>query len=186
MRRQRAGEAQACIFIDFINPLDFKDGTRLRTQAIKAAGHAAELKRHLKTQRTPLIYANDNFGNWRSDFRQLIESCTSSPGHGLVELLTPQPEDLFVFKPRHSCFYQTPLMLLLQNLQVRRLILTGLTTDICVLFSAYDAYMRGFELWIPANCTAAVNTADKNAALRYMARVLKADITPTKKFSHNA
>lgn len=176
-KSKRIGKRDALILIDLINPLNFKGGIKLEPQAVKAAGHVAALKQQLKRLQVPAIYANDNFGNWRSDFRQLVATCEHTPGRRLVSLLAPEADDLFVFKPRHSSFYQTPLMLLLQNLQVSRLILTGVTTDICVLFSAYDAYMRGFELWIPSNCTAAANLKDKRAALQYMARVLKADVT---------
>jgi len=140
---------EALVLIDFVNLLNFDGAVKLEPQAVRAARHAAALKRGLKRFRVPTIYANDNFGNWRSDFRQLVDTCAQTRGRRLVSLLEPEPDDLFVFKPPHSCFYQTPLMLLLQSLRVSRLILTGLTADICVLFSAYDALCAGSSFGFP-------------------------------------
>jgi nicotinamidase-related amidase len=92
-----------------------------------------------------------------------------------VELLAPAPSDIAVLKPRHSAFFATPLAVLLAQLGARRLIVAGLAADICVLFTASDAFLRGFELWVPADCVAAESAARKRAALSFMARVLKAD-----------
>jgi len=79
----------------------------------------------------------------------------------------------------HSGFYGTALELLLKHLNVRRLILCGMATNICVLFTASDAYMRGFELWTPANCVAANTRELSDNALHILRTVLKADTRST-------
>ena len=64
----------------------------------------------------------------------------------MVVQLLPEKDDYFVLKPKHSAFYQTNLEILLNYLGVRTLIMTGMAADICVLFSANDAYMRDFRV----------------------------------------
>lgn len=71
------------------------------------------------------------------------------------------------------------LITLLEYLQVKTLILTGLTGDICVLFTANDAYMRDYHLIVPADCVASSDESENERALAHMARVLKADIRPS-------
>ena len=98
-----------------------------------------------------MIYANDNFGRWRSDFTSQIQHCLEahSRGRPVVELLRPDPDDYFVLKPRHSGFYCTALDALLDDLGVQTVILTGFATNICVLFTANDAYLRDLHVVVP-------------------------------------
>ena len=97
-------------------------------------------------------------------------------GKPLARLLQPDAEDYFVLKPKHSGFYSTTLEALLQALGVHTLILTGIAGNICVLFTANDAYMRGYLLCIPADCVASQTVRENASALRLMQTVLKADI----------
>ena len=99
-------------------------------------------------------------------------------GREIVKLLEPQSDDYYVLKPHRSAFYSTTLELLLRDLETTTLIVTGVTTDICVLFTANDAYMRGFDLVIPRDCVAAVKPAHTKQAMEFIKRVLKAD-TPS-------
>ena len=93
-------------------------------------------------------------------------------------MLRPTPEDLSVLKPRHSAFYNTPLEFLLEELKVSSLIIAGLSTDICVLATAQDAYVHKFEVRVPSDCSAADTAAHEQAALDLMRRTMKADIRP--------
>jgi nicotinamidase-related amidase len=94
-------------------------------------------------------------------------------------LLKPEEDDYFVLKPKHSGFYSTNLDILLRYLAVKRVIITGIATNICVLFTANDAYMRDFELLVPSDCVAANQEADNRYALEQIRTVLKADIKPS-------
>jgi nicotinamidase-related amidase len=169
----------ALVIVDFFNPLDFEGGTALAQPALRAARRTAFLKARLRRAGVPAIYANDNFGHWESEFSALVLQCQKLPGAPgeIARLLTPDAGDRSVLKPRHSAFFGTPLEFLLDELHVRRLILTGLTADNCITFTASDAYVRKFELWIPADCVAAIKPEFKQAALRHMKRVLKASVT---------
>ncbi len=169
----------ALILIDVINPIDFEGGERLLVNALPMAKSLVELKRRAKAAKIPVIYVNDNFGRWRSDFRSVVEECLEIGVRGkpIVELLKPENDDYFVLKPKHSAFYHTNLEILLHYLGVNTLLMTGMAGDICVLFSANDAYMRDFRLIIPSDCTASEESKQNQLVLELMCRVLKAVIT---------
>jgi nicotinamidase-related amidase len=138
----------------------------------------AKFKRKARKAQIPVIYVNDNFGKWQSDFKKLLTHCLADSAKGckIADLLKPDDDDYFVLKPKHSGFYSTTLDLLLEYLKVETLILTGVTADICILFTANDAYMRDFNLFVPKDCVASVNGEENEHALAYIKRVLKADI----------
>ena len=103
-----------------------------------------------------------------------------------MELLRPEEDDYFVLKPKHSGFFSTTLDILLDYLEVKVVILTGIAANICVLFTANDAYMRDFDVAVPRDCVAS-NTEEENGyALEQMAKVLKADIRPSTDLSFKA
>jgi nicotinamidase-related amidase len=171
----------ALLVIDMINDLEFEGGSRLLPRAVAAAKRIAVLKRRARERRVPVVYVNDNFGRWRSDFREAVEHCLHEGvrGQRLAELLRPEKEDYFVLKPKHSGFYATTLATLLDYLGVRRLILTGINGDTCVLATAMDAYVRDFELYVPGDCTTSISPAHNRSILAYMKRTLHADIRPS-------
>lgn len=164
------------LLVDFINPLDFPGAENLAPAALAAARATARLKARLGRAGVVTIYANDNYGRWRSDFRALHASCAALPGSpGLIaRKLAPRRADLRILKPRHSAFHATPLDLLLTQLQARELVVTGLATDFCVLQTAMEAHMRGLAVWVPADCTAAESPTAHAAALEIMGRTLGA------------
>jgi nicotinamidase-related amidase len=125
-----------------------------------------------------VVYVNDAVGRWRSDLPGLVRHCSRANARGasLVTALAPDPDDYCVLKPKHSGFFATPLDTLLQLLGTKRLILTGVSSDQCVLFTANDAYVRDLELVIPKDCISARTRKDTGLALRYFASVLGADI----------
>jgi nicotinamidase-related amidase len=171
----------ALLLIDVINDLDFEEADQLLRYALPMARQIADLRDRAKRESVPVVYVNDNFGRWRSDFNAQVEHCLRDnvPGQPIVELLRPSQDDYFVLKPMHSGFFSTSLEILLESLGVRTLVLAGIATNICVLFTANDAYMRNFRLIVPCDCVAA-NTEDENHhALEQMRTVLKADTRPS-------
>jgi len=169
------------LLIDVINDLEFEGGEELFRHALPAAKNIARLKERARQADVPVIYANDNFGRWRSDFNATVEHCLRDHvrGEPIAKLLKPNDDDYFVLKPKHSGFFSTVLDLLLEYLGARTLILTGFAGNNCVLFTANDAYLRDYQLLIPADCTASINPTDNENALRQMQTVLKADIRPS-------
>ena len=145
------------------------------------AARLAALKRRAVAAGVPVIYVNDNFGRWRSDFRRIVAHCTArtSPGRAMSSRLKPASRDYFVLKPKHSGFFDTTLDTLLDALRIRRVILTGVAGNICVLFTANDAYMRELRLYVAADCVASNTTADNDYALRQIGTVLKGTVLPS-------
>src|SRR5689334_10296358 len=131
----------ALLIIDAINDLEFPGGKEMLARATRMARCIANLKKRAEKARVPTIYVNDNFGRWRSDFRRLVNHCLDDDvtGRPVVEQLLPDENDYFVLKPKHSGFYNTTLDLLLEHLQAKTLVMTGMATDVCVLFTAADA-----------------------------------------------
>ena len=174
-------EGSALLLIDVINDLAFEGSADLVAQAEPMAVRLAALKRRATAAGVPSIYINDNFGRWRSDFRQTGAHCTarSSPGRRVSQRLRPTARDYFVLKPKHSGFFDTTLDTLLGNLGIRRVILTGIAGNICVLFTANDAYMRDLAVFAPADCVVSNTVVDNELALRQIASVLKGNVTPS-------
>jgi nicotinamidase-related amidase len=171
----------ALLLIDWLNDLEFPGGDRLLPQALAAAKATAALRGRAKQAGIPVIYCNDNFGRWRSDFRSLLEHVLRDDVRGkpIAELLVPEDDDYFVLKPKHSGFHCTTLEVLLAHLGASTLILTGIAGNFCVLFTAHDAYMRDFTLVVPRDCLASEKEADNRHALEHMAQTCKADVAPS-------
>jgi nicotinamidase-related amidase len=171
----------ALLIIDMINDLDFPEGEELLRHALPAARRIAELKQRAKREEIPVIYVNDNFGRWRSNFHAQVEHCLSegSRGKPIVESLKPNEDDYFVLKPKHSGFFSTNLDVLLTYLEVKSVVIVGMAANICVLFTANDAYMRDLHLAVPQDCVASNTEEENRNALAQMQKVLKADIRPS-------
>jgi len=169
----------ALLVIDMINAFDFDGAPRMLPRALAAARAIATLKRRAQAAGAAVVYVNDNFGRWRSDFRQILAHCLESPGREIAALLRPQDEDYFVLKPKHSGFQFTTLDVLLEHLGAEQLILTGVAANFCVLFTAHDAYMRDYDLVVPSDCVASLTEEADRFALAHMADVTKADVRPS-------
>jgi nicotinamidase-related amidase len=176
VRAKAAAAKPSLLLIDFLNPLDFDGAERLAPHALKAARQTAVVAARMRRKRYPVIYVNDNFGHWESEFSSVVASCRERGGASahLSELVAPQPGDISVLKPRHSGFYGTPLEFLLEELRIDTLVVTGIAADSCVMFTAMDAFMRQFRLWVPRNCVASKTTPLRDRALQQMERAAKA------------
>src|SRR5438270_6751679 len=166
----------ALILVDVINDLDFPEAKQLARFIPALAGSIARLMRRAKAAGVPVSYVNDNFGRWRSDFRALIEHCRKGKSRSLIEKLYPERDDYFVLKPKHSGFFSSTLETLLRYLGARRLIITGIAGNFCVLFTANDAYMRDYALGIPSDCVVSNTVKENKETMQLMKRYLKADI----------
>jgi len=171
----------ALLLIDVINDMDFEGAETLVRQAVPMARRIAALKQRARAASIPAIYINDNFGRWQSDFRKLVDHVLNDgvPGEEVARILEPADDDYFVLKPKHSAFYETTLDTLLAYLGARTLVLTGVAGNICILFSANDAYMRDYDLVVPSDCTVSNTPEENDYALKQIQKVLKGDITPS-------
>ena len=176
----RGSSDRALIIIDVINAMDFDGGEDLRPHAESIVEPIRELKRQFRDAGDPIIYVNDNFRQWRSDFAATIAAVAERdcPGRTIADALRPDPDDYFVLKPKHSGFHFTPLPLLLQSLGVGRLVLTGVAGNICVLFTANDALMHGYEVSVPRDAIASESERSNDWAVDQLSSVFGVDTTP--------
>ncbi|MFD1020729.1 cysteine hydrolase family protein [Thalassobacillus hwangdonensis] len=167
----------ALLIIDVINKMDFDGGENLLDHALPMADRLQAFKKRVKEAGFPVIYVNDNFGLWQDNAEEIIEECKQGRGKPVIEKMQPDEDDFFVIKPKHSGFFGTQLDILLHQMGVEQLIITGLTGDMCVLFTANGAYMREYDLFIPEDCVASEQEEDNKNALEIMKRSLFADMT---------
>lgn len=169
----------ALLLVDVINRFDFEGSSALLRSARPAAQAIAKLKERAVAAGLPIVYANDNFGRWRSDFRAIVQRCRApdvkAGARDIVQRLAPTRRDYFVLKPNNSAFYASVLETLLRHLGTETLILIGFATDNCVLFTAHDAYLRGFRLVVPRDCVAAETPSRQRYAMTIMAQTMKAE-----------
>src|SRR5881398_2426963 len=167
----------ALLLIDVINDLEFPEAEQMLDDAVAMAKNVRRLKQRARKAGVPVIYVNDNFGKWQSDFHRTVQHCGSPKvrGHEIVRILKPANDDYFVLKPKHSGCFSTTLETLLRYLDAKTLILTGIAGNFCVLFTANDAYIRDFNLFVPRDCTVSNTKKENESALRLMKKFLKAD-----------
>ena len=165
----------ALVILDMISGWAFPDAQALARGALRVAPAIERLRRRCLAAGVPVIYANDNSGQWRSDFRFLVRASLEAGGAGaeITRLLEPGPQDYFVLKPKHSAFFATPLEILLDHLRAKRLVVVGVAADQCVLNTAADARMRDFEVVVPRDCIAAPSAARSHRAIEQLRDALE-------------
>jgi nicotinamidase-related amidase len=166
----------ALLIIDVLTTFQFPDGDAILQGALKMRDALVKLKARARQAGIPVLYVNDNFGDWRSEKEVLMGRCLEAKGGQFVRPLLPDSEDYFVLKPMHSAFYMTPLEVLLQHLQVETVILTGLTSNSCITVTAHDANMRGFDIYIPSDCSCARSAEEHSQALAQLQAMAAANI----------
>lgn len=170
----------ALLVVDMISAWDFPDADKLLPGAQAITRPLSALCRRARAVHVPVIYANDNRGRWRSDFPSLVELSVAKGGAGaaITQALMPEPEDYFVLKPHLSGFSGTPLALLLQHLQARRIIVTGVASDQCILATVADARMHALEVVVPRDCVATQTARRQAMVLEQFQAVFRVATTP--------
>jgi nicotinamidase-related amidase len=160
----------ALVLVDVINHFEFPEGEKILKQARPIGPGIANLKSRARAAGIPVIYVNDNFGQWRSDARKLVDYCLREgcSSRDFVEQIKPDDEDYLVLKPMHSAFYQTPLDTLLRHLSASEVILAGLATNSCILCTAHDAKMREFGVTVIQDCCAARSAREHSRAIEHL------------------
>jgi nicotinamidase-related amidase len=166
----------ALLLIDVLTTFQFPDGDAICKNALGIRDALVRLKARARKARIPVLYVNDNFGDWRSEKEVLMGRCLEAKGAQFVRPLLPDSEDYFVLKPMHSAFYMTPLEVLLEHLQVETLILTGLTSNSCITVTAHDANMRGFDIFVPPDCSCARKMQEHTQALAQLEAMAGANL----------
>lgn len=169
----------ALLIIDMINDFQFSHGPILSQKCNLIIEPILQLKQQMKKLGYPVIYVNDHYNLWRADIQQLLAYCTNDYSKQIIQAIAPEKDDYFFIKPHYSAFYETPLNSLLGHLKIQNIILTGIAGNICVLFTANDAHMRNYQLYVPKDCIASNHDEDNVHALKMMHETLKANISPS-------
>jgi nicotinamidase-related amidase len=185
LAEDRAAGETALLVIDMLSGWDFDGAAALLAQAVPIAPRIAALKARCRAARVPVVYANDNHGRWRSDFREVVAAALQgdSDGARIARQLAPDEHDYFVLKPKHSGFHATPLDLLLRHLGVRTLIATGVSSDQCVLYTAADARMHDYRVIVPRDCVATQSPRRNELALRHFDDVMGLETPPSERLA---
>ena len=166
----------ALIVVDMLNEYDHDDAEILVESVREALPAMRRLVERAHAEGVPVVYVNDNFGDWSAGRPELVERATKGRARDLVEPIAPAEGTWFIAKARHSIFYETQLEYLLREQEVERLVLVGQVTEQCVLYSALDAYVRRFAVAVPCDAVAGIHADMADCALRMMERNMDADI----------
>lgn len=167
------------LLVDVLTDFDFEDGDQLFESSQAAIENLAKFKEECRKENVPAIYVNDQPKvRSRSTSSLLDQIKARDKGRWMLKNVGPHDDDTIILKPQHSGFYRTDLEDTLKSLNAHELIVTGLTTDICVFFTAHDAFMRGLTVRVPEDCVAALTEAYHAEALSFLARVADADTSP--------
>jgi len=171
-----ARHKKALLILDMISEFRFPDWKPVLAVASRIAPAIARLRERARQAGVPVIYVNDMQGDWESDQTAFLERCGSAVarGKGVTRTLCPDARDYFIFKPKHSGFYSTPLATLLELNSIEELILTGTTSHQCVLFTAVDAYVRDYRIVVPVDCIGAATPLQTKQALFILKESLRA------------
>jgi len=169
----------ALLIVDVITTFGFPDGDEILRQALLMRDTLVKFKARARQIGIPVLYVNDNFGDWRSEKEILMGRCLEAKGGEFVRPLMPDSDDYFILKPMHSAFYMTPLEVLLRHLKIDALILTGLTSNSCLTVTAHDANMRGLNIYVPRDCSCARNFEEHSQALNQLGKMAGVNTTPS-------
>jgi nicotinamidase-related amidase len=166
----------AVVVVDMLNHYEHEDGDRLVASVRDALPAMRQLLARAREQDVPIVYVNDNHGDWSACRPELVERALLGRAAELVEPIAPSPDVGFIVKARHSIFYQTQLEYLLRQEKIERIVLVGQVTEQCILYSALDAYVRHFAVAVPHDAVAHIHADLADAALRMMERNMRADV----------
>lgn len=168
----------ALLIIDMLNDFDFPNGETLASYTKDIVPSIKKLKKHFRAKDWPVIYINDHYRLWKADIALLVDHTMNDISAPIIQEIKPEEEDYFLIKPKHSAFYATSLATLLDELEVDSVVITGVAGNICVFFTANDAYMREFSVCVPKDAIASEQEKFNEYALEMMKNVLKAEVRP--------
>src|SRR3954453_17686476 len=167
----------AVIIADMLNAYDHEDAEPLADSVKEMLPGIGDLRRRAEEAGALVVYVNDNHDSWEDGREELIEKAMGGEHPELVEPIAPREPVPFLAKGRHSAFYQTALDHLLSEADVERIVLAGQVTEQCILYSALDAYIRGYEMVVAPDAVAHIDGELAQAALTMMESNMHAELT---------
>jgi nicotinamidase-related amidase len=169
----------ALLIIDMLNTYDHEDAEPLAESVKEKLPCIVRLRDEAKDAPDILtVYINDNYDAWEAGRQELVDRALEGEHPELVEPIAPREPVPFIAKGRHSIFYQTAVDHLLRASDVERIVMTGQVTEQCILYSALDAYLRGYDIVVPPDAVAHIDPDFARAALAMMERNMHVDLAP--------
>lgn len=169
---------KAVLVIDML--YDFLDPEGALYVGDEAAGVVSPIAELLESERkagSKIIYVCDNHAPEDAEFKMFPLHCVAgTKGAEIICELTPQKDDLIIYKRRYSAFSGTDLDITLRELGINELLIVGVCTNICVLYTAADARNLNYSVLIPKNCVASFNPAAHEFALGELAGTLGVEV----------
>lgn len=167
----------AVILVDMLN--DFVTGALTCERAVAIVPQLEKLVAEARKKDVTVIYSNDS--HLKGIDRELElwgdHAIAGTPGAEVIPELTPQEGDFVIPKRQYSGFFQTDLQLLLDELGIERLVITGLHAHMCVRHTTADAYYWGYEIVVPKDATDSFTEEDYIYGINYLKDVYGAQIT---------
>lgn len=168
----------AILVIDVFSTFDFEGAESLLPWARRMATRLRPVLDRARQIEIPVIFANDNLQNFRLSFEDVLRKCSHARARGarVARLLRPRRNDFTMLKPKHSAFFETCLRSLLEAERVKRLLLCGVATNLCVTFTAHDAHMQGYQTVVISDCCAAERDEDHDFTLTQLKQFCRTKI----------
>lgn len=138
------------LIVDMVSPWDFPGAEDMADAAAPAVETMARLKENVGEE-VEIAYANDMAEGFHGSREAATTLAMKGRRPDLVKPLLPAEGEAFIHKGQHSAFYGTPLAHLLKLSEVKNIILTGQVTEQCILYTALDAHVRGYEITVPVD-----------------------------------
>ncbi|MFC1718283.1 cysteine hydrolase family protein [Candidatus Poribacteria bacterium] len=171
------GSEVALLIIDMVNDFVSEDGAMYVSGAEEIIPAIKQMADEARSLESPVIYICDSHdvpdaesGTWP----RYTENGT--PGIEIVPQLRPAPSDFIVRKHQYSAPFSTDLDLLLKELGVAKLVLTGTAVDVRIYFIAQDAHKKGYQIVVPRECVVALSEGDRDASLKQMEQLFDTEI----------
>jgi nicotinamidase-related amidase len=173
---------RALLIVDMLNDFIRSNGALPVPGTEKIISPLKDLLEAFRKKGEPVIYVCDfhrhddeEFGVWGP------HAVMGSWGSKIIDELEPLNEEIIIYKRRFSGFFGTDLDLTLREKRVEEVVVTGVLTNICVLYTASDAYQRGYKVVVPADCVAAADPEMHRFALKQLKEVVGARIVDSYK-----
>lgn len=167
---------KALLVIDMLN--DFLTGSLKCERAFHIVPEIKKVSDAFREQKLPVVYCNDS--HIKGIDKEIAlwgeHAMAGTRGAEVIEELAPQTGDYIVPKRRYSSFFGTELDMLLRELGVDEVVLTGLQTNLCVRHTAADAYFLGYDVTVLSDCTEALSDEEYKEGIEYMRKYYNAEI----------
>lgn len=171
------GPAVALIIVDMVNDFVSQNGSMYVPGIEVIITGIKQLSDEARNAESPVIYICDSQEDSEAEsgtWPRYTEDRKS--GTEIIPQLKPSPSDFVVRKHQYSTPFGADLDLLLRELGVTKLVLTGTAMDVCIYFIAQDAHTRGYQIVVPENCVVALSESDKKDSLKQMEQLFDAEI----------